>query len=64
MQAFPRQSNYFPLALALGVAGALTVSVVVVWYYFSPKFTQVGYVSRLAERLFLCRQRHPLSPMS
>jgi hypothetical protein len=43
MQSFPRQSNYFSLGLALTVAGALTVSVGLVWYYFSPRFTQVGY---------------------
>ncbi len=43
MQSFPRQSNYFSLGLALAVAGALTVSVGLVWYYFSPRFTQVGY---------------------
>lgn len=43
MQLFPRQLNF--LALAVGVAllaagGGLTF---VVWYYFSPSNTQVGY---------------------
>jgi hypothetical protein len=43
MQGFPRQSNYFPLALGLGTVGAATLCVALAWYYFSPKFTQVGY---------------------
>ncbi|HEX7477968.1 MAG TPA: cytochrome c3 family protein [Polyangiales bacterium] len=43
MQIFPRSLNYLPLVAALGVAvlgGGVTTGI---WYYFSPKNTQVGY---------------------
>jgi len=43
MQIFPRSLNYLPLVAAVGVAvlgGGITTGI---WYYFSPKNTQVGY---------------------
>jgi hypothetical protein len=43
MQIFPRSLNYLPLVAAVGVAvlgGGITGGI---WYYFSPKNTQVGY---------------------
>jgi hypothetical protein len=43
MQIFPRSLNYLPLVAAVGVAllgGGVTVGI---WYYFSPKNTQIGY---------------------
>jgi hypothetical protein len=43
MQIFPRSLNYLPLVAAVGVAvlgGGVTLGM---WYYFSPKNTQVGY---------------------
>jgi hypothetical protein len=43
MQIFPRSLNYLPLVAAVGVAllgGGVTFGI---WYYFSPKNTQVGY---------------------
>jgi hypothetical protein len=42
-QIFPRSANHLPLILA--VAGILgpTAAVGGVWYYFSPRFTDVGY---------------------
>ena len=42
-QIFPRSANRLPLALAVGallVPGAATAFV---WYYFSPRFLEVGY---------------------
>jgi cytochrome c7-like protein len=42
-QIFPRWANELPLRLAVGgaVLGVLVVSGV--WYYFSPRYTDVGY---------------------
>jgi hypothetical protein len=43
MQIFPRSLNYLPLVAAVGVAvlgGGITTGM---WYYFSPKNTQIGY---------------------
>jgi hypothetical protein len=43
MQIFPRSLNYLPLVAAVGVAvlgGGITMGI---WYYFSPRNTQVGY---------------------
>ena len=43
MQIFPRSLNYLPLVAAVGVAvlgGGITFGI---WYYFSPRNTQVGY---------------------
>ncbi len=44
MQLFPKKANLLPLATlgALGVGGLLAV--LFVWYYFSPEFTDVGYM--------------------
>jgi hypothetical protein len=46
MQIFPRSLNRLPavVALALALAGAGATGGV--WYYFSPKHTQVGYAPR------------------
>ena len=43
MQIFPRALNLLPLVVAIGgmIAGGVVTGVV--WYYFSPKHTQVGY---------------------
>jgi hypothetical protein len=43
MQIFPRSLNYLPLVAAVGVAvlgGTVTFGI---WYYLSPRNTQVGY---------------------
>jgi ferredoxin len=43
-QIFPRGANLVPLMIAL-ILGALgTGAVAVVWYYFTPKYTKVGYM--------------------
>ncbi len=46
MQIFPRSLNRLPaiVAIALAVAGGAVTFLI--WYYFSPKFTQVGYEPR------------------
>jgi hypothetical protein len=46
MQIFSRRANLFPLFLGLAMTTLACASVVLVWYYFSPKFTQVGYSPR------------------
>jgi hypothetical protein len=43
MQLFPRELNFLPLLLAVGAGGAGAVATFGIWYYFSPKNTQVGY---------------------
>lgn len=43
MQIFSRQLNYFPLLAALAVVSGLGAITFAVWYYNSPKNTQVGY---------------------
>ena len=40
---FPRWTNLLPLALAGGAAVGLPAVVFGAWYWFSPKFTDVGY---------------------
>ncbi len=42
-QIFPKKANVLPLLtlVGLGVGGVLTIFLV--WYYFSPEFTDVGY---------------------
>ena len=42
-QIFPKKANVLPLLtlVGLGVGGVLTIFLV--WYYFSPQFTDVGY---------------------
>lgn len=42
-QIFPRWTNKIPLMLGVGAPVALCGVVFVVWYYFSPRFTDVGY---------------------
>jgi hypothetical protein len=42
-QIFPRWTNNLPLYLAVGGALAATAAVAAVWYYFSPRYTDVGY---------------------
>jgi hypothetical protein len=41
---FPRSSNFLPLKVI--ACGAITVPLVIaaVWYYFTPKYTRVGYM--------------------
>jgi hypothetical protein len=41
---FPKWTNRIPLAIALGAPVLLIGVVGFVWYYFSPKFTDVGYM--------------------
>lgn len=43
MQIFPRSLNRLPLVVAVVTALAGPVVVGAVWYYFSPRHTQVGY---------------------
>lgn len=40
---FPRWTNYIPHALGVGGPIVLCGAVFVVWYWFSPSFTDVGY---------------------
>lgn len=40
---FPRWTNLIPLAVAGGLAATAPVATFAVWYWFSPKFTDVGY---------------------
>lgn len=42
-QVFPRWVNELPLRLAVGGALAAGIAAAGVWYFFSPKFTDVGY---------------------
>ncbi|MGB0680051.1 MAG: cytochrome c3 family protein, partial [Polyangiales bacterium] len=46
MQIFPKELNYLPLIGAFVVLGGGALTTFVVWYYFSPKHTQVGYAPR------------------
>ena len=43
MQIFPRWTNKIPLAVTAGVPIAMVGLIAGMWYYFSPKFTDVGY---------------------
>lgn len=43
MQIFPRSLNKLPLLLGGGAAAGLVGAIFVVWYWFSPYYTQVGY---------------------
>ena len=43
MQIFPRWTNKVPLAVAAGVPIAMVGLIAGIWYFFSPKFTDVGY---------------------
>lgn len=42
-QLFPRWTNHLPLAIAAGLPLVGLVLVAAVWYWFSPRFTDVGY---------------------
>lgn len=42
-QLFPRWTNHVPIAVALALPAAGIVVVFAIWYWFSPKFTDVGY---------------------
>jgi hypothetical protein len=42
-QIFPQSANRLPLVLALVALVAPAAAVGFVWYYFSPRFTDVGY---------------------
>ena len=42
-QIFPRSANRAPLILALAALALPAVAVAGVWYWFSPRFTDVGY---------------------
>lgn len=42
-QVFPKQANALPLLSLFGLAGGGIVSIFLVWYYFSPEYTDVGY---------------------
>ena len=46
MQIFPRSLNRLPAIVAIGVALAGGLLTAVVWYYFTPKHTHVGYTPR------------------
>ncbi|MDX1419925.1 MAG: cytochrome c3 family protein [Rubricoccaceae bacterium] len=43
-QLFPRKANALPTLSLLGISGGAVVLVLLVWYYFSPEFTDVGYM--------------------
>lgn len=43
-QIFPRWTNKIPLMVGVAAPVALCGIVFVIWYYFSPKFTDVGYM--------------------
>jgi hypothetical protein len=40
---FPKWTNQLPLKIAVGLALTGTLAVGGVWYYFTPKYTRVGY---------------------
>ncbi len=46
MQIFPKWANRVPLYLAASAAAAVPATIFVVWYFFSPKFTDAGYMPR------------------
>lgn len=46
MQIFPRSLNRLPAIVAIGVALAGGLVTGVIWYFFSPRNTQVGYAPR------------------
>lgn len=43
---FPAWTNFLGPLVALGVLGGAVVATGIVWYYFSPKFTDVGYAPK------------------
>lgn len=40
---FPRWTNWLPLKLAICAGVVVTFLVLAIWYYFTPKYTRVGY---------------------
>jgi hypothetical protein len=42
-QIFKRWTNYIPIFFAIGIPVALIGTTLFIWYYFSPKYTDVGY---------------------
>jgi len=46
MQIFPRSLNRLPAIVAIGIALAGGLVTALVWYYFTPKHTHVGYAPR------------------
>ena len=40
---FPKWTNQLPVKIIAGAILAATTGVAVVWYYFTPKYTRVGY---------------------
>lgn len=42
-QLFPQWANKFPTIFAISVVGGLTLTVLLIWYYWSPKALDVGY---------------------
>jgi NAD-dependent SIR2 family protein deacetylase len=40
---FPSWTNKLPALVAVGATTGLVIVVAIVWYYFSPKYTDVGY---------------------
>ena len=45
-QIFPKWTNKIPLLLGLAAPLAGIVAVGFVWYYFSPRYTDVGYMPK------------------
>src|SRR5260370_38188015 len=43
MQIFPRSANKLPLVVGGAAPFGLVAVTFLIWYYFSPWFTQVGY---------------------
>ncbi|MGH7130790.1 MAG: cytochrome c3 family protein [Phycisphaerales bacterium] len=43
---FPRWTNGLPTLMAAGAAGGLVTVVGIVWYYFTPKYFDVGYMPK------------------
>jgi len=46
MQIFPRSLNKLPTVVAAAAGVGVVVLTAVIWYYFSPSFTHVGYSPR------------------
>ena len=42
-QIFPKKANVLPALSLFGAVGGGVVTIFLIWYYFSPEFTDVGY---------------------
>ncbi|MBT8400088.1 MAG: cytochrome c family protein, partial [Rhodothermia bacterium] len=42
-QIFPKTANALPVLSLFGALGGGVLSIFLVWYYFSPEYTDVGY---------------------